>query len=119
MKIYYFEKLEVWQESIELSVLIYKMVEKLPSSEKFGLISQITRASTSISANIAEGMSRNTNKDKARFINNAFGSTVEVLNFLILVEKLGFINNDDYLSLRQRIESITNKLNSLYKKLLE
>ena len=65
MKIYSFEKLLVWQESVQLVKDIYRITNNFPSEEKFGLISQLRRASVSISSNLAEGTSRKTNKDKA------------------------------------------------------
>lgn len=95
MFIYSFEKLEVWLE------------------EKFGLTSQLKRASISICSNIAEGSARKTNKDKAHFTVIAFGSAVEVLNQIIIAQDLNFITSEDYEILRQQIESITNKLNAL------
>ena len=57
-----------------------------------------------------------TEKDKARFVNQAFSSAIEVVNFLVLANDLGFISNNEYVSLREKIEKITNQLNSLYKK---
>ena len=108
-----FEKLDVWIESKELTKSIYTIVSKFPESEKFGLISQLRRASISIASNIAEGSARKTYKDKAYFTTIAFGSAVEVLNQLIISYELGFITKDDYSDLRSKIESITNKLNSL------
>ena len=108
-----FEKLDVWIESKELTKSIYNIVSKFPESEKFGLISQLRRASISISSNIAEGSARKTYKDKAHFTTIAFGSAVEVLNQLIISYELGFITEGDYSDLRSKIESITNKLNSL------
>ncbi len=79
MYVFSFEKLEVWKESILLVKTIYKLTDNFPSTEKFGLISQLRRASISISSNLAEGTSRNTNKDKAYFSNVAYSSTMEVL----------------------------------------
>jgi four helix bundle protein len=108
-----FEKLDVWIESKELTKSIYAIVSKFPESEKFGLISQLRRASVSIASNIAEGSARKTYKDKAHFTTIAFGSAVEVLNQLIISYELGLITEDDYSDLRTKIESITNKLNSL------
>lgn len=80
MYTYSFEKLEVWKEAIQFTVLIYELTKKFPDTEKFGLISQLRRASVSISSNIAEGTSRKTNKDKAHFMTIAFSSATEVLN---------------------------------------
>ena len=116
MKKFYFEKLEVWQESRFLVREIYKITKSFPEDEKFGITSQIRRAGMSIAANIAEGMSSNTEKDKARFINQAFSSAIEVLNFLILSHDLEFLNEENYTELRLKLEKITNQLNSLYNK---
>lgn len=113
MYIYSFEKLEVWNESKEFTKSIYTLTSKFPDSEKFGLVSQLRRASVSICSNIAEGSSRKSFKDKAHFTTMAFSSTVEVLNQLILSFELDFIKEKDYLKLRQDIESVTNKLNGL------
>lgn len=114
---FYFEKLEVWQNSRSFVKEIYTITTNFPDNEKFGLISQIRRASLSISANIAEGMSRKTDKDKARFISISFGSAIEVVNFLILANDLNMINEKDYMQLREKLEKITNQLNSLHNKL--
>ena len=116
MKKFYFEKLEVWQESRFLVREIYKITKSFPEDEKFGITSQIRRAGMSIAANIAEGMSRNTEKDKARFINQAFSSAIEVLNFLIVSRDLEILDEHQYADLRAKLEKITNQLNSLYNK---
>lgn len=113
MYIYSFEKLDVWNEAKDFAKSIYILTSKFPDSEKFGLVSQLRRASVSICSNIAEGSARNSYKDKAHFTTMAFGSTVEVLNQLILSYELNFVSENDYLKLRQDIESVTNKLNGL------
>lgn len=118
MYIFSFEKLEVWVESKDLTNYIYNITTKFPESEKFGLTSQIRRAAISICSNIAEGTSRITNKDKAHFLSISFSSTMEVLNQLILAYELKYISEEEYLICRKRIESITNKLNSLRKHIL-
>ena len=113
MYIYSFEKLEVWNEAKEFTKSIYLLTSKFPDSEKFGLISQLRRAAVSICSNIAEGSARKSNKDKAHFTTMAFGSSVEVINQLILSFELNFINELDYQKLREALESVTNKLNGL------
>jgi four helix bundle protein len=113
MYTYSFEKLDVWVESKKHTKEIYLITKKFPSEEKFGLTSQLRRASVSICSNIAEGSERKTNKDKAHFTIIAFSSAVEVLNQIILAKKLDFISLDNYILIRQKIESITNKLNAL------
>ncbi|EKT4549863.1 four helix bundle protein [Flavobacterium psychrophilum] len=110
---YSFEKLEVWVESKNFSKSIYLVTSKFPDNEKYGLISQLRRASISICSNIAEGSARNSFKDKAHFTTMAFSSAVEVLNQLIICFEIDFISENEYFKLRGDLESITNKLNAL------
>ena len=110
---YSFEKLEVWKEAKDLSKYIYRITSLFPDDEKFGLTSQLKRASVAMCSNIAEGSARKTNKDKAHFTVIAFSSAVEVLNQIILAYELKLVTKEDYVQTRQKIESITNKLNAL------
>lgn len=110
---YSFEKLEVWVESKNFSKSIYLITSKFPDNEKYGLISQLRRASVSICSNIAEGSARKSFRDKAHFTTMAFSSAVEVLNQLIICFEIEFITENTYLKLRTDLESITNKLNAL------
>ena len=89
---YSFEKLEVWKDSVELVKLIYKITKQFPDEEKYGLVSQLRRASVSISSNLSEGTSRITNKDKAHFTTLSFSSAMEVVNQLIIAKELQFIS---------------------------
>ena len=113
MYTYSFERLAVWIESKELTKTIYKITTSFPDSERFGLTSQLRRASVSICSNIAEGPTRNTSKDKAHFLTIAYGSTIEVLNQVIISFELLFISEKTYLLLRSELESISNKINAL------
>ena len=113
MYIFSFEKLEVWLEAKEFSKLIHEITSKFPDTEKFGLTSQLRRATISIASNIAEGSARKSYKDKAHFTTMAFGSAVEILNQLIISFELNFVSKVNYLKLREQLKSITNKLNAL------
>ncbi len=113
MHVFSFEKLEIWIEAKEFIKQIYYVTSKFPDTEKFGLISQLRRASISIASNIAEGSARKSFKDKIHFSTIAFSSSVEVLNQLIISFELSFISETDYLELRKMLESITNKINAL------
>jgi len=115
MYLYSFEKLEVWKESIKLVTLIYSTTKDFPKEERFGLVSQLRRATISVASNLAEGTSRSTNKDKAHFTTMAFSSLMEVLNQLIISEKLNFISEDTIKELRKHISKISNMLNALRK----
>ncbi|ROH97557.1 four helix bundle protein [Chryseobacterium daecheongense] len=117
MYTFYFEKLDVWNNARILVKEIYKITSTFPEIEKFGITNQIRRASTSITANIAEGMTRQTEKEKSRFINISFSSCIEVINFLIISKDLDFISNENYEQLRNKAENISNQLNALNKTL--
>lgn len=112
---YKFEKLEIWQLAIALSVKAYRITSVFPSEEKFGLTNQIRRASNSISANIAEGTARFGAKDSSRFIEIAFGSAVEVVSHLELASQLGFISKEELAEIRPDLEELTNKINAFYR----
>lgn len=116
--IYSFEKLRVWQNARQLSLRIYRLSEKFPQSEKFGLTNQLRRAAVSVSANLAEGTSRTTGKDQAHFTTISYGSLMEVLNHLYLCKDLNYLNGDDLNELAVVIKEISNQLNSLRKRQL-
>src|SRR5690606_17412969 len=110
-----FEKLNVWKESIVLIKEIYKITSEFPDNEKFGLVSQLRRGAISISSNLAEGTSRNTNKDKSHFTTVSFSSLMEVLNQLIISKELEFLSEEKYIEVRKQIEKVANMLNALKK----
>ncbi|HLK55812.1 MAG TPA: four helix bundle protein [Chthonomonadaceae bacterium] len=85
----------VWQKSIDMAVQVYRLTEKFPSHEKFGLTSQLTRAAASVAANIAEGNARGSTKDYAHFLSIARGSLMETETFLILATRLDYLHTDD------------------------
>ncbi|MTE27829.1 four helix bundle protein [Winogradskyella ouciana] len=113
MHVYSFEKLTVWQESIQLAIKTYKTTDLFPNEEKFGLTSQMRRCSVSVSSNLAEGTSRLTKKDKAHFMTIAYSSAIELLNQAIISKELNFISETSFLEIRKYIESVTNKINAL------
>lgn len=87
-----FRDLRVWQESYKLAVGIYKIAEKFPKHELYGLSSQMTRAAVSVSSNIAEGYGRKTSKDKNQFYVMANGSLTELENQLLIAQGVGYID---------------------------
>ena len=110
-----FEKLDVWQNAVALSVDVYQLTKDFPDDEKFILVSQMRRAALSISSNIAEGNGRETNNDQARFTTVAYGSLMELLNQLIFSFKLGYLSENQLNDLREKINLISNQLNKLRK----
>ncbi|MEK6511888.1 four helix bundle protein [Myroides odoratimimus] len=117
MFIYYFERLEVWKNARSLSKDIHILTNRFPKEELFGLVSQLRRATYSIPANITEGMSRNSSKEKLRFLNIAYSSAMEVINFLILSLDLEFLTIEEYNYTREKIGLITNQIYALSKKI--
>ena len=115
MKIYSFEKLECWQQARQLAVWIFQITKNFPAEEKFGIISQMRRASISIASNIAEGTSRKTAKDQAHFSTIAYSSTIELLNDLIITHDLNFLNTEMYEQGRAMIEKQTLLISGLRK----
>jgi four helix bundle protein len=98
------EKLDVWKASIDLVLEIYRMTGGFPSDERFGLTSQIRRASVSIPSNIAEGAARNSDSDFVRFLYISQGSASEVETQLLIASRLGYISDADHESLRTQLD---------------
>ena len=113
---YYFEKLTTWQDAKALVMDIYKLTKTFPTGERFGLVSQLQRAAISVTANIAEGSSRQTPKDQANFSTMAYASLMEVLNLLIIAHELEYINRENYQITRLQVDKVANKINALRKK---
>src|SRR3954463_5228845 len=99
-----FEKLDVWQRSMDLADVIYKKTRDFPPDERFGLTNQMRRAAVSISSNIAEGSSRSSKTDFGRFIEISTGSLFEVVSQAFLAERQGFLNKDQFQRLYRAAE---------------
>ncbi len=110
-----FEDMTVWQESQDLAVLIYKLTRNFPPEEKYGITSQLQRAASSISANIAEGFGRMTTKDRAHFYHIALGSLLETKNFSYLTLRLEYISTEDASLVINQIESIHKQITAILK----
>ena len=113
MKTFAFEKLVAWNEAREWVKWIYKLTEVFPKDERYGLVTQIRRASISVMANLAEGCSRRTAKDQAHFSQLSYSSLLEVLNHLLISTDLGFMKNESLLEARALIEALSFKVNAL------
>lgn len=111
------KKLEVWKESLQLTKSIYEVSALLPSDEKFGLVSQLKRASVSVSANIAEGAARQTRKEFKQFLYISRGSLSEIDTLLELSDQLGFIKSEKKNELIDRLNSVSALLSGLIKSL--
>lgn len=90
MAVRYYQELKVWQKAMELSVLVYRLTSSFPSSEIYGLTSQLRRSSVSVFSNIAEGSARST-RDFIRFIKVSFGSLAELESQTMLAQRLDYL----------------------------
>ena len=103
MKIFSFEKLIAWQKARELALEIFKVTKLFPKEELFGMTSQMRRCSVSIASNLAEGSGRTSMKDKARFSEIAYSSSLELLNQFILSTDFEYINENQYIQIREKL----------------
>jgi four helix bundle protein len=113
--IYSFEKLEVYKLARKFRIEAKLLCKLFPNEEKFDLISQVNRAASSISANIAEGSGRSSNLDQAHFTNMSYSSALEVIDHLNTALDMNYINEEKYIEMRIMLDEILNKLNSLYR----
>ncbi len=116
---FHFEKLEVWQKAIDFADLVYTDTRSFPSDERFGLTNQMRRAAVSISSNLAEGASRHSKTDFARFVEIANGSVFEVVSQAFVAKRQGFFGNDQFQLLYQAAEEQSRMQSGLRKALLQ
>ena len=112
-----YNNLQIWQQAMDLVEEIYKLTASFPIEEKFGLVSQMTRAAVSIPSNIAEGAGRNSDKDFAHFISIAIGSLYELNTQIVLSERLGYINQSQSQELQKKLDNLQRKSVSFKSKL--
>ena len=98
-----FKELKVWQKSYSLCINVYKITKKFPSDERYGLTSQLRRASVSISYNIAEGYGRKTTPEYIYSLYVANGSLCEVETQVMLANDFNYINVLEYSELEECI----------------
>lgn len=90
-----FQKLRVWQKADELALEVYRQTERFPRREMFGMTAQLRRAAVSVPTNIAEGYSRQTDKELSNFLNIARGSLAEIEYLIMFSKKLGYLKTPD------------------------
>lgn len=108
-----FTDLVTWKESHKLVLLIYKNLENFPKKETFALCDQIRRCVVSISANIAEGFSRQTKKEKVQFYYISKGSLTELENHLLISRDVGYLNSDQFNKLLDQVNVVGRLLTGL------
>ncbi len=112
-----FEKLDVWHEAIDFSDRIYRLTRSFPADERFGLTQQMRRSAVSIAANIAEGSSRSSSTDFARFVEIAYGSLMETVSHAAIAKRQTFLPDADYQELYDQAEKLGRMLTGLKKSL--
>jgi four helix bundle protein len=115
--IFRFQKLEVWQDARRLNLDIYRLAQRFPATEQFGLTSQVRRASVSIAANIAEGSGRNSDKDFAHFLELSYGSAMELASHFVLAGDLGYIETSPLESSLEQINRLSIRIAGLNRSL--
>jgi len=112
-----FKELTVWQNAYRLALEVYRITCALPSSEQYGLASQMKRASVSIPSNITEGYKRQSRKEYLQFLSIASGSAGELETQLLLSKDLGFLDIEDFQRVSKLSEEVSKGLGNLIKAL--
>ena len=115
MNIFHFERLEVYQLARQLVIDVYRLLKRFPEEEKYALCSQIRRAATSITSNIAEGMGRLSPKEQLYHISVAYGSLSEVWSQLDISVGLGYLDRRDLEPLADQFSRVSQMLSKLKK----
>ena len=102
MEVFGYRKLITYQKAKEVVKSTYKLLKKFPAEERYAMCNQLRRASVSVTSNIAEGVNRFSLKDKAHFIEIAYGSLMEVSSQFEIAEELGYVTTID----RQNMDQI-------------
>lgn len=105
-----FQELQVWQLAHELTLDVCGISRTFPTDERFGMTSQIRRASASVAANIAEGCGRNGDAELARFLTIALGSLAETSYFLLLAHDLGYLTSADHEAVGGKVTALRRML---------
>jgi len=116
-KIQTFRDLRVWQKGIELVKEVYKLTNSFPREERYGLSSQMRRASISVPSNIAEGFRRRFSKEQKQFLNIALGSSAELETQTIIARELGYLDENKEQVLMEMLDHICGMLVNMSKKL--
>jgi len=114
-----YKDLIVWQKSINLAKIVYRLTAKFPAEEKFGIVAQMRRASISIPSNIAEGQARHTTGEFVQFISHSEGSVAELDTQLILSVELKFCESTAAAPCLELADEVRRMLNALRRRLIK
>ena len=114
-----YQDLEVWQRSMELAEVVWRLSARFPGEERFGMTSQLRRAATSVPANIAEGAERHGTREFLQFLGIASGSLAETETFLLLSERLGLLPSNRVNDALKQAATVGRLLHGLKRSLRE
>lgn len=117
MSVKSYKDLKIWQRSMDMVELIYRVTEGFPSKESFGLTSQMRRAAVSIPSNIAEGYGRQLTGSYSQFLSIARGSLFELETQVEICTRLKYLNKTESENLTSEIVEISKMISSLISKL--
>lgn len=113
MNEYSYQTLNVYKDAKALVIEIYRLLKSYPAEERYAICDQIRRAAISITSNIAEGMSRYSDKEKAHFLEIAYASMMEVDSQLDISVDLAYITHGQFANIREKINSVGKQLSAL------
>ncbi len=108
-----FEKLIVWQKALDLSDVVNQLTKTFPKDEMYVLTSQIKRAADSVSLNIAEGSTGQTNPEFGRFLSYALRSDIEVVGCIFIAQRRGYLQQEEFDKIYRMCEEILVMINAL------
>jgi four helix bundle protein len=114
-KIKSFTDLNAWKEGHRLAIMVYQKTKVFPKEELYSLTDQVRRSVISITSNIAEGFSRQTQREKKQFYYTALGSVTELQNQLLLARDIGYLSKEDFVSLAGQSVKVSKLINGLIK----
>jgi four helix bundle protein len=114
-----YRDLQVWKKAHDLTLALYRISQRFPREEIYGITGQLRRAAVSIGANLAEGCGRRTSTELARFVRIAMGSASELDYHLLLSRDLGFINGDDFTRSEAELTEVRKMLTSFLQSIEE
>lgn len=118
MELFSFTKLAAYQRSMDLVQDVYAVMKIFPAEERFALCDQLRRAVVFVPSNIAEGLSRFSDKEKAHFLEISYGSLMETYCQLDIAKRLGYITDTQFVDFEKRIEDIAKPIAGLRNKAL-
>jgi four helix bundle protein len=112
-----YQDLIAWQKSFSVGMEVYRATDHFPDRERFGLTIQLRRSAVSVPSNIAEGFGRGSTADYIRFLKVARGSIYELDTQLLFAKELGYLPDDGYTGLKERLDEAERVLAGLIRSL--